>query len=272
MLNPNFLLTHRNKYSEGTDNAQKTPLGHLEFNSYVKILRVFIFQTDRQTDGWTDGEIDQITTRKKRYSHLAIGWNVWGFHELGLFWRVPQSNYNQKKVQSSGHWLQCRIVLAGSSLYFLTDSSIKLQIRTKKKVLSPGHWLECCLYLKWGFLDQITNYDWKRYSRPSYSSIAYTISNTRNILFLLCLYLKQGNKLNGGIVWFEGKASSWTSKTCLTMLEPFAGPSSIAMGNQPMPSRYPLHKRLSKGGVQGFMLTLWSGGEMFFLVNTLILY
>jgi hypothetical protein len=26
---------------------------------------------------------DQITT-KKRYSHLAVGWNVWEFHELGL--------------------------------------------------------------------------------------------------------------------------------------------------------------------------------------------
>jgi hypothetical protein len=34
---------------------------------------------------------------RKRYSHLAVGWNVWGFHELGLFWWVPQSNYNQKK-------------------------------------------------------------------------------------------------------------------------------------------------------------------------------
>jgi hypothetical protein len=71
----------------------------------------------------------------------------------------------------------------------------------KKKVQSSGHRLECCLYLKRGFLDQITNYDWKkRYSRPSYSSIAYTICNKRNILFLLCLYLKRGNKLNIGIV------------------------------------------------------------------------
>ncbi len=38
----------------------------------------------------------------------------------------------------------------------------------------------------------------------------------------------------------------------------------MAMGNQPMPSRYPLCKRLSEGGVQGFLLTLWSGGEIFF--------
>jgi hypothetical protein len=35
--------------------------------------------------------------RKKRYSHLAVGWNVWGFHQLRLFRRVPQSNYNRKK-------------------------------------------------------------------------------------------------------------------------------------------------------------------------------
>jgi hypothetical protein len=34
---------------------------------------------------------------KKRYSCLAIGWNVWGFHELGLFWQVHRSNYNRKK-------------------------------------------------------------------------------------------------------------------------------------------------------------------------------
>jgi hypothetical protein len=34
---------------------------------------------------------------EKRCSCLAIGWNVWGFHQLGLFWRVPQSNYDRKK-------------------------------------------------------------------------------------------------------------------------------------------------------------------------------
>jgi hypothetical protein len=37
---------------------------------------------------------------EKRYSRLAIGWNVWGFHELGLFWRVPGSNYDRKKWNS----------------------------------------------------------------------------------------------------------------------------------------------------------------------------
>jgi hypothetical protein len=37
LLNPNFLLTHRNRYSEGMDGRQKTPRGHPDFNSYVKI-------------------------------------------------------------------------------------------------------------------------------------------------------------------------------------------------------------------------------------------
>jgi hypothetical protein len=41
-----------------------------------------------------------------------------------------------------------------------------------------------------------TNYDQKKL-RPEkrYSRLAYTICNTRNILFLLCLYLKGGNQL-----------------------------------------------------------------------------
>ncbi len=39
-LNPNFLLVHRNKYSEGMDDRQKTPRGHPDFHSYVK-LNVF---------------------------------------------------------------------------------------------------------------------------------------------------------------------------------------------------------------------------------------
>jgi hypothetical protein len=45
LLNPNFLLVHRNRYSEGMDDGQKTPHGHPDFHSYVKIQRVFIFQT-----------------------------------------------------------------------------------------------------------------------------------------------------------------------------------------------------------------------------------
>ncbi len=58
MLNPNFLLAHRNRYSEGMDDGQKPPRGYPNFNSYVKNLRDLVFwtdrQTDRQTDGWTE--------------------------------------------------------------------------------------------------------------------------------------------------------------------------------------------------------------------------
>ncbi len=44
----------------------------------------------------------------------------------------------EKKVQSSGHQLQCQIVLAGSLLCFSAVSLIKLQITTGKKVQSSG--------------------------------------------------------------------------------------------------------------------------------------
>ncbi len=50
-LNLNFLLAHRNRYSEGMDDGQKTPRGYPDINSYLKILCVFIFQTDGRTDG-----------------------------------------------------------------------------------------------------------------------------------------------------------------------------------------------------------------------------
>jgi hypothetical protein len=41
------------------DNGQKTPHGHPDLNSYVKILRVLALITDRQTDGQTDGQTDR---------------------------------------------------------------------------------------------------------------------------------------------------------------------------------------------------------------------
>ncbi len=58
LLNPNFLLIHRNRYSEGMDDGQKTPRGHPDFNSYMKILCVF--KDNRQMDGQTDGEINPV--------------------------------------------------------------------------------------------------------------------------------------------------------------------------------------------------------------------
>ncbi len=114
----------------------------------------------------------------------------------------------------------------------------------------------------------------EKYTKDRYSSFVFFATHSPSFVIThkqylrdyptLCLYLKGGNKLNVGIVWFEGKAPSRTYKTCFTVMEPFAGPSSMAISNQPMPSRYPLCKRLSEGGVRGFLLTLWSGGEMIF--------
>ncbi len=51
-----------NRYSEGMDDGQKTPRGHPDFNSYVKILRDFIDngRTNRQTSRQTDGEINPM--------------------------------------------------------------------------------------------------------------------------------------------------------------------------------------------------------------------
>ncbi len=168
------------------------------------------------------------------------------------------------------HLWSCRInhnISATQTQPYLTDTLIRCGL---------GNLIGSSM-LTWGLLvpsawrglrkDTMVDGWWPRRCQPSYSSIAYTICNTRDIWFLLCLYLKRGNKLNVGIVWFEGKATSRTSKTCLTMVEPFAGPCSMAMGNQPMPSRYTLRKRLSEGRVQGFLLTLCSGGKIFFFSN-----
>ncbi len=57
---------------------------------------------------------------KKRYRRLAIGSIFGRFHELRLFWRVYR-------------------------YVFFVGSLIKLQITTGKKVQSSGHWLECLL-------------------------------------------------------------------------------------------------------------------------------
>ncbi len=43
------------------DNGQKTPRGHPDFNSYVKILCVFIFQMDGRTNGRMDERTDRQT-------------------------------------------------------------------------------------------------------------------------------------------------------------------------------------------------------------------
>jgi hypothetical protein len=42
------------------NNGQKTPRGHPDFNSYVNTPHVMVFQTDRQTDRWTDGRTETL--------------------------------------------------------------------------------------------------------------------------------------------------------------------------------------------------------------------
>ncbi len=79
-MNPNFLLAHRNRYSEGMDDGQKTSCEHPKFNSYMKNLCVLVFQTDGQTDRWMDGLTEKLiwcglpslcSSRLTPHSHVA---------------------------------------------------------------------------------------------------------------------------------------------------------------------------------------------------------
>jgi hypothetical protein len=79
--------------------------------------------------------LDQITTKKNKGTVI---WPLVGMFggsiSLDCFsWFLNQITTGKKNVQSSGHRLQCWIVLAGSSLCFLAGSLIKLQITTRKK-------------------------------------------------------------------------------------------------------------------------------------------
>ncbi len=54
-MNPNFLLAHRNKYSNGMDIKQMNPRG---YPLLIPTLKIYIIgipdrRTDRRTDGWT---------------------------------------------------------------------------------------------------------------------------------------------------------------------------------------------------------------------------
>ena len=82
--------------------------------------------------------------RKKRSSCLAVNWNVWGFHQLGLFWQVPWSNYHRKK-RYSRLAIGCNVWGVGSMSSDCFGGFVAMFFG--------------------GFLDQITNYDRKkRYS------------------------------------------------------------------------------------------------------------
>jgi hypothetical protein len=51
LMNPNFLLAHRNRYFERMDDGKITPCGYPTFNSYIKNLRFSILGRDRRRDG-----------------------------------------------------------------------------------------------------------------------------------------------------------------------------------------------------------------------------
>ncbi len=46
-----------------TDDGQITPHGYAIFNSYVKILRVLVFITNRLTDRQTDKQTEKLIRR-----------------------------------------------------------------------------------------------------------------------------------------------------------------------------------------------------------------
>jgi hypothetical protein len=72
LVEPEFLLLHRNRYLEGKD-GQKTPHGHPAFNSYMKILRVLLSITDGRTDGRTNREIHLLRVGWRNLPMLCVG-------------------------------------------------------------------------------------------------------------------------------------------------------------------------------------------------------
>ncbi len=56
-----YMMGRRNRYFEGTEDGQMTPPGYPNFISYLKNLRVLVFQTD----GWTDGQTDRRTDGRR---------------------------------------------------------------------------------------------------------------------------------------------------------------------------------------------------------------
>jgi hypothetical protein len=60
LVEPDFLLAHRNRYLEGMDSGQKNPPEHPNWYSHVKNLHVLVFRTDGQTDGQTDRDINPV--------------------------------------------------------------------------------------------------------------------------------------------------------------------------------------------------------------------
>jgi hypothetical protein len=59
------------------DDGQKTPHGHPDFDSYMKIQRVLVSITDGWTDGWTDREFNPVWASIVMFLQvhlLRVGW------------------------------------------------------------------------------------------------------------------------------------------------------------------------------------------------------
>jgi hypothetical protein len=54
--NNRYMMGRRNRYFKGMEDGQMTPLGHPNFNSYIK--KIYVFWYSRHTNGWTGGWMD----------------------------------------------------------------------------------------------------------------------------------------------------------------------------------------------------------------------
>jgi hypothetical protein len=100
LLNPNFLLLHRNRYSEGMDDGQKTPHGHPNFHSYVKIQRVFIFQTSFWLTLFysTLLALTHRQNHRQRNKYTCFAWATETFFPVMLMYVVSVFDSGRKKV------------------------------------------------------------------------------------------------------------------------------------------------------------------------------
>jgi hypothetical protein len=89
------------------DKGQKTQRGHPDFNSYVKILRVFIFQMDGRTNGQTDRQTEKLIwcglgnlIRSSRYTRCT--WAGGTF--LRCLRKVPRTHLRSAHVLQELGW------------------------------------------------------------------------------------------------------------------------------------------------------------------------
>jgi hypothetical protein len=83
------------------DDGQKTPPGHPDFYSYVKILRVFIFRTDRITDGETN-TLAAHGLEELLFFQLCCSVSFWFWWEIGFGYIYYVLNYVLRVQYSCG--------------------------------------------------------------------------------------------------------------------------------------------------------------------------